>query len=65
MIFSLYVFKIKNNGAYCIRIWTREGIYGKIWPEPEGNPKGSGQILPYIPNCGIIQIQYIETTVIL
>ena len=38
---------------FCIRIWTGGGIYGKIWPEPEGlpecNPKGSGLILPYIP----------------
>ena len=36
----------------CIRIRTRGGIYGKIWPEPEGlpegNPKGSGLILSYI-----------------
>ena len=23
---------------YCIRIRTRGGIYGKIWPEPEGLP---------------------------
>ena len=39
--------------AECIRIRTREGIYGKIWPEPEGlpegNPKNSSLILPYIP----------------
>ena len=34
---------------YCIRIRTRGGIYGKIWPEPEGLPLGSGLILPYIP----------------
>ena len=35
---------------YCIRIKTTGGIYGKIWPEPEGNsegnPEGSGLILP-------------------
>ena len=24
---------------FCIRIRTRGGIYGNIWPEPEGNPK--------------------------
>ena len=34
---------------YCIRIRTRGGIYGQIWPEPEGNPSGSGLILQYIP----------------
>ena len=27
---------------------TRGVIYGKIWPE-QGNPKGSGHVLPYIP----------------
>ena len=30
----------------CIRIRTRGRIYGKIWPELEGNPKESGLILP-------------------
>ena len=34
---------------YCIRIRTRGGIYGKIWPKHEGNPEGSGLILRYIP----------------
>ena len=27
--------------GFCIRIRTRGGIYGKIWPEPEGLPKGA------------------------
>ena len=27
----------------CIRIRTRGGIYGKIWPEPEGLPEGAAQ----------------------
>ena len=36
-------------GEYCICIRTRGGMYGKIWPEPKGNPEGSGLILPYIP----------------
>ena len=44
--------------SYCIRIRTRGGIYGKIWPEPEGNPEGSGlffTIYPdFSPNTDII-----------
>ena len=44
---------VKLIQTHCIRIRTRGGMYGKIWPEPEGlpegNPKGSGLILPYIP----------------
>ena len=27
----------------CICIETRVGIYGEIWPEPEGNPEGKAQ----------------------
>ena len=27
----------------CIRIRTRGGIYGKIWPEPEGLPESAAQ----------------------
>ena len=34
--------------VYCICIRTRGGIYGKIWPEPEGNPEGSDHILSYL-----------------
>ena len=30
---------------YCISNRTRGGKYGKIWPEPKGNPEGSGHIL--------------------
>ena len=28
-----------KDQAYCIRIRTRGGIYGKIWLEPEGLPE--------------------------
>ena len=35
--------KVMKN-VFCIRIRTRVGIYGKVWPEPEGNPEGSGHI---------------------
>ena len=53
--------------VYCIRIRTRGGIYGKIWPEPEGLPKGAARgqsqgLRPYFtvypdlsPNTDIIQ----------
>ena len=36
------------NSKSCISVRTRGGLYGKLWPEPEGNPEGSGHILPYI-----------------
>ena len=44
--FSLHLWQIRYTSLYSIR--TRGGINGKIWSEPEGNPKGSGLILPYI-----------------
>ena len=28
---------------YCIGIETRGGIYGEIWPEPEGNPESKAR----------------------
>ena len=41
--------------VYCICIRMRGGIYGKIWPESEGNPTGSGLLLPYIPTWVLIR----------
>ena len=33
----------QTDNLYCIRIRTRGGIYGKIWPEPEGLPAGTAR----------------------
>ena len=33
----------ENSGIYCIHIRTRRGIYGEIWPQPEGVPEGAAQ----------------------
>ena len=38
---------ITLDRSFCIRIRTRGGIYGKI--QLQGNPEGSGHILPCIP----------------
>ena len=27
-----------------VSVLGREEVYGKIWPEPEGSPEGSGNI---------------------
>ena len=48
----------ENILQYFIRIRTRQGIYGEIWPEPKGVPEGSGHISPYIPRLVLIRIQY-------
>ena len=51
-----------NMRKYCIRIRRKGGIYGKIWPEPEGNPEGSGNISLFTPTQVTIQSFSITST---
>ena len=41
--FHLGILAINRCHEYCIRIRTRRGIYGQIYPLPEGVPKGKAQ----------------------
>ena len=44
-----------SGNKYCIRFKTRGGIYGKIWPEPEGFPKGEDWVKTVV----IVMIEYL------
>ena len=63
---SQYEKKLQAHGVnmrkYCIHIRTRGGIYGKIWPEPEGFPEGSDNISSYTPTQVTIQSFSITST---
>ena len=48
---GIYCIHIRMKGGIpCIRIRMRGGIYGKIWPEVERNPEGSGHVFSIYPD---------------
>ena len=41
---------LQKQCSYCIRFWTRGGVYSKIWPKPEGNLEGLRPYFTVYPN---------------